>query len=200
MPLKQFSSALVLAVLLAGCSSNGDGPSTEGASVATGSASAPAATPAADGRCDANAVQAYVGKQASAAIVEEARRAAGAVLVAVELDDRRPWPPKLAEGVADAGILDDGQQRRRLLEQLTRYPPARLAIACDPRRSPDRGTLALLGELARCAASTRIWLLQAPPGEALDSDRLGDWHAALERLQLPHGETSPLAWLETGHD
>ncbi|MGV8698450.1 hypothetical protein, partial [Pseudomonas aeruginosa] len=24
--------------------------------------------------------------------------------------------------------------------------------------------------------------------------------AALERLQLPHGETSPLAWLETGHD
>ncbi|HBN8205118.1 TPA: hypothetical protein VAK90_005119 [Pseudomonas aeruginosa] len=71
MPLKQFSSALVLAALLAGCSSNGDGPSTEGAS-------APAATPAADGRCDANAVQAYVGKQASAAIVEEARRAAGA--------------------------------------------------------------------------------------------------------------------------
>ncbi|MCZ7811325.1 DUF2868 domain-containing protein, partial [Pseudomonas aeruginosa] len=131
---------------------------------------------------------------------QSGQEAAGAVLVAVELDDRRPWPPKLAEGVADAGILDDGQQRRRLLEQLTRYPPARLAIACDPRRSPDRGTLALLGELARCAASTRIWLLQAPPGEALDSDRLGDWHAALERLQLPHGETSPLAWLETGHD
>ncbi|MBG4760996.1 hypothetical protein I5F78_02015 [Pseudomonas aeruginosa] len=78
MPLKQFSSALVLAALLAGCSSNGDSPSTDGASVATGCASAPAATPAADGRCDANAVQAYVGKQASAAIVEEARRAAGA--------------------------------------------------------------------------------------------------------------------------
>ncbi|HBO5681432.1 TPA: hypothetical protein L4622_005450 [Pseudomonas aeruginosa] len=78
MPLKQFSSALVLAALLAGCSSNGDSPFTEGASVATGSASAPAATPAADGRCDANAVQAYVGKQASAAIIEEARRAAGA--------------------------------------------------------------------------------------------------------------------------
>ena len=78
MHLKQFSSALVLAALLAGCSSNGDSPSTEGASVATVSSSAPAATPAADGRCDANAVQAYVGKQASAAIIEEARRAAGA--------------------------------------------------------------------------------------------------------------------------
>ncbi|EPQ6936209.1 I78 family peptidase inhibitor [Pseudomonas aeruginosa] len=83
MPLKQFSSALVLAALLAGCSSNGDSPSTEGSSVATGSASAPAATPAADGRCDANAVQAYVGKQASAAIVEEARRAAGAEVARV---------------------------------------------------------------------------------------------------------------------
>ncbi|AVR68214.1 TPA: hypothetical protein L6B08_27630 [Pseudomonas aeruginosa] len=71
MPLKQFSSALVLAALLAGCSSNGDGPSTD-------SASAPAATPAGDGRCDAQAVQGYVGKQASAAAVEEARRAAGA--------------------------------------------------------------------------------------------------------------------------
>lgn len=54
---------------------------------------------------------------------QSSQEAAGAVLVAVELDDRRPWPPKLAEGVADAGILDDGQQRRRLLEQLTRYPP-----------------------------------------------------------------------------
>ncbi|MBF3025614.1 DUF2868 domain-containing protein, partial [Pseudomonas aeruginosa] len=92
--------------------------------------------------------------------------------------------------------------RRRPAGQRSRRPSSRSRpwSAGYPRRSPDRGTLALLGELARCAASTRIWLLQAPPGEALDSDRLGDWHAALERLQLPHGETSPLAWLETGHD
>ena len=94
----------------------------------------------------------------------------------------------------------DGAQRRRLLEQLTRYPPARLVIACDPRRSPDRGTLALIAELSRCAAATRVWLLQAPPGEALDGERLGDWHAGIERLQLPHTSASPLGWLETGHD
>ncbi|MCY1408821.1 putative membrane protein [compost metagenome] len=129
-----------------------------------------------------------------------AASADGAVLVAVELDDQTPWPPHLPSGVADAGNLDDGAQRRRLLEQLTRYPPARLAIACDPRRSPDRGTLALLAELSRCAAATRVWLLQPPPGEALDADRLGDWHAAIERLQLPHSSASPLGWLETGHD
>nr|WP_276583987.1 DUF2868 domain-containing protein [Pseudomonas sp. RIT-PI-AD] len=125
---------------------------------------------------------------------------AGALLVAVELDDRRAWPPPLPDGVADAGVLDDGTQRRRLLEQLTRYPPARLVIACDPRRSPDRGTLALLGELARCAGATRVWLLQPPPGEALDSQRLGDWHLALERLGLAHATPSPLDWLERGHD
>lgn len=87
-----------------------------------------------------------------------------ALLVAIELDPRRPWPPRLPGAVADAGILDDREQRRRLLEQLTLYPPARLVIACDPRRSPDRGTLALIGELSRCAASARVWLLQPPPG------------------------------------
>ncbi|MCM2320551.1 MAG: DUF2868 domain-containing protein [Pseudomonas sp.] len=124
----------------------------------------------------------------------------GALLVAVELDDRRPWPPALPAGVTDAGILDDGAQRRRLLEQLSRQPPARLLIACDPRRSPDRGTLALLGELARSAASTRVWLLPATGGEMLDQARLSDWHAALDQLQLPWNDRAPLAWLENGDD
>ncbi|PAU55499.1 DUF2868 domain-containing protein [Pseudomonas indica] len=125
---------------------------------------------------------------------------AGALLVAVELDDRRPWPPALPKNVADAGILDSREQRQHLLDQLTRFPPERLVIACDPRRSPDRGTLALLGELARTASATRVWLLQAPPGEALDSERLEDWHQALAQLGLPHGCSAPLHWLESGHD
>lgn len=124
----------------------------------------------------------------------------GALLVAVELDDSRPWPPALPKTVADAGVLDSREQRRHLLEQLTRFPPARLAVAVDPRRSADRGTLALLGELSRCAGSTRIWLLPPPPGEALDSQRLGDWHEALQQLGLSCADTSPLGWLESGHD
>ena len=124
----------------------------------------------------------------------------GAVLVAIELDQNRDWPPKLPRSVADAGVLDDREQRRRLLDQLTRFPPQRLAIACDPRRSPDRGTLALIGELSRCAASTRIWLLQAPAGQALDSQRLQDWHQALDTLGLIHSDSAPLSWLENGHD
>nr|WP_240158250.1 DUF2868 domain-containing protein [Pantoea sp. Tr-811] len=124
----------------------------------------------------------------------------GALLVGLELDDQRPWPPALPATVTDAGVLDSRESRNRLLEQLSRFPPARLAIACDPRRSPDRGSLALLAELARNAGATRVWLLQAAPGEALDSHRLGDWHDALDRLGLPHASTSPLTWLEHGHD
>ncbi|MES2819051.1 MAG: DUF2868 domain-containing protein, partial [Pseudomonadota bacterium] len=129
---------------------------------------------------------------------DAALEGAGAVLLGLELD--RPWPPTLAAGIADAGVIDSREQRRRLLEQLSRCPPARLVIACDPRRSPDRGTLALLAELARSSASTRIWLLPPPPGEGLDSERLGDWHAALERAQLAYRDSAPLAWLETGHE
>ncbi len=124
----------------------------------------------------------------------------GALLVAIELDEQRPWPPALPKNVSNAGILDSRESRHKLLEQLSRFPPARLAIACDPRRSPDRGSLALIAELARNAGATRIWLLQAPPGEALDGQRLGDWHAALQQLDLPFADCAPMNWLEGGHD
>ncbi|PWB31729.1 DUF2868 domain-containing protein [Pseudomonas sp. SDI] len=124
----------------------------------------------------------------------------GALLVGLELDDQRSWPPALPAAVKDAGILDNRESRHKLLAQLSRFPPARLAIACDPRRSPDRGSLALLAELARSAGATRVWLMQAPPGQALDAARLGDWHQALERLDLPYADTAPLSWLEHGHD
>lgn len=124
----------------------------------------------------------------------------GALLVAIELDEQRPWPPALPKNVSNAGILDSRESRNKLLEQLSRFPPARLAIACDPRRSPDRGSLALIAELARNASATRVWLLQAPPGEALDAERLGDWHVALQQLDLPFADCAPLNWLENGHD
>ncbi|RON77061.1 DUF2868 domain-containing protein [Pseudomonas fluorescens] len=124
----------------------------------------------------------------------------GALLVAIELDEQRQWPPALPKNVSNAGILDSRESRHKLLEQLSRFPPARLAIACDPRRSPDRGSLALIAELARSAGETRVWLLQAPPGEALDAERLGDWHVALQQLELPFADCAPLNWLENGHD
>lgn len=124
----------------------------------------------------------------------------GALLVALELDGQHAWPPALAPGIQDAGVLDSRESRHRLLEQMTRFPPARLVIACDPRRSPDRGSLGLIAELARCATLTRVWLLPAPPGQELDPQRLGDWHAGLDALHLAGDETTPLSWLEKGHD
>ncbi|MGC5699427.1 DUF2868 domain-containing protein [Pseudomonas sp. NFXW11] len=128
------------------------------------------------------------------------QQSSGALLVAIELDPQRPWPPQLPDSIKDAGILDSRESRNRLLEQMSHFPPARLVIACDPRRSPDRGSLGLIAELARNAGATRIWLLQAPPGQALDADRLGDWHTALQQLQLPFADCAPLDWLEQGHD
>ncbi|CAA0090697.1 putative membrane protein [Halioglobus japonicus] len=124
----------------------------------------------------------------------------GAMLVAIELDDEQPWPPALPAAVTDAGILDSRESRQNLLEQMSRFPPERLAIACDPRRSPDRGSLGLIAELARNAAATRIWLLQAPPNQTLDSDRLGDWHTALLQLGIPVADCAPLNWLENGSE
>ncbi len=126
--------------------------------------------------------------------------AAGAVLVAVELDQQHAWPPALPPSIANAGVLDSREQRQHLLDQLSRFPPARLVIACDPQRSPDRGTLALLGELSRSASSTRIWLLQPTEGKPLDSQRLSDWHSALSKQNLPWSDSAPLHWLEHGHD
>jgi hypothetical protein len=124
----------------------------------------------------------------------------GAVLVAIELDGQHAWPPALPPGVVDAGVLDSRESRRRLLEHLTTHPPARLLIACDPRRSPDRGSLALIAELSRCATQTRLWLLPAPGEQRLDPERLEDWQAALEKQQLTWSQAAPLAWLENGHD
>lgn len=122
----------------------------------------------------------------------------GALLVGLELDDQRAWPPDLPAGVGDAGQLDDRLSRQRLLEQLTRFPAARLLIACDPLRSPDRGSLALIAELSRCAGSTRVWLLPAPPGQAVDPRRLAAWHEALTPFVV--STDTALDWLENGHD
>ena len=119
--------------------------------------------------------------------------------LAIELDQHPLWPPVLP-GVNDAGVLDDSASRRRLLLQFATQPPQRLLIACDPRRSPDRGTLALLGELARSAADTRIWLLPAPAGSALDAERLADWQAALAQAGLSYRLQLPAHWLLQGEE
>ncbi len=124
----------------------------------------------------------------------------GAMLIAVELDERHPWPPALPKQVADVGVADTRAQRQQLLERLTHSPPARLAIACDPLRSVDRGTLRLIGELARLAGAARVWLLTPPPGVVEDESRRAQWREALGELGIETTESAPMAWLEHGHD
>jgi hypothetical protein len=52
---------------------------------------------------------------------------------------------------------------------MTQAPARRLLLACDAGQTPDRGTLALIAELAGKADETRIWLtggVYAPNGAA----------------------------------
>lgn len=120
----------------------------------------------------------------------------GSVIAGIELDGDLPWPPVAGPSMCDAGILDDRASRQRLLEALTAQPAERLLLVCDPRRSPDRGTRALLSELARNAHETRVWLISPPSGEACSPSRLAAWHEALDDLKLPGDTTFPSGWLE----
>lgn len=117
----------------------------------------------------------------------------GRLLCAVELDPERPWPPAgLAADIPCSAVLDSREQRQQLLEQLAARPLSRLLIACDARRSPDRGSLALLRELASYATASCVWLL---PGE--DPQRLLDWQQALQAAGLPWQAQHELPrWLE----
>jgi Protein of unknown function (DUF2868) len=130
----------------------------------------------------------------------DSRDAHGAVLVAIELDDDRTWPPPLSNGILDAGIVDSREQRQHLRTQLSDSPAARLVIAVDPRRSPDRGTLSLIQDLATHAGQTRVCLLPPPPGTNLDPLRMADWISALQRSSLAHTTSLPLSWLESGDE
>jgi Protein of unknown function (DUF2868) len=123
----------------------------------------------------------------------------GAVMAAIELDSDQPWPPLTSPYIRDAGMLDDRASRHSLLEALADRPAERLLLACDPRRSPDRGTQALLAELSRNAGETRVWLLPSPSGEANDPARLEAWRDALTQLGLPVEVAFPQGWLEHTH-
>ncbi len=119
-----------------------------------------------------------------------------AVIVAIELDDSISWPPELPAQVFNAGVIDTREQRRKILDQLSANPPARLLIACNPQRSADRGTLHLMAELSRCAAQTQVWLLATETAE----ERLSNWQEQLDRLKLTHSRSAPWAWLELGDE
>ena len=122
------------------------------------------------------------------------------VLLALELGSDVAWPPALqsrekidgrdsvGQGVPtfaafDAGQLDSREQRSLALARFAAQPPCRLLIAVDPRRTPDRGNLGVIAELADHAVEVRIWALGGDaPAEAT---RLPLWREGLTRLGLP---------------
>jgi hypothetical protein len=102
-----------------------------------------------------------------------------AVLAGLELPGDMQWPPSdVPAPVRVAGNLDSREQRHALLDALASAPARRLLIACDARQTPDRGTLALIADLAGKAAQTRVWLLTGQPA-ARAGDRTGAWRAKL---------------------
>ena len=123
-----------------------------------------------------------------------------AILAGVELPADLPWPPPgLPAGVRCEPVIDTREQRSALLESLLRRQPARLLIACDARQTPDRGTLALIVELADRAAAARIWLVQGEeaPRAALWRRRLAE--AGLDGAAVGADAPALFAWLETGN-
>ena len=116
------------------------------------------------------------------------------VLAGLELEQPLNWPVALPAEVTVLGNLDGYADQQHLLEQLAASPDTPLVLACDTRRSPDRGSLHFISELARSAASLRIWLLH---GDS-DPQRLQGWQQALDELDISHSTSAP--WLTAGAD
>jgi len=128
--------------------------------------------------------------------------AAGGALVGVELGPDLRWPPPLAAPLRLIERIDGRADRQRTLERLAAAPPRRLLVAFDARLSPDRGSYALLAQLAAHAGSTTAWLAGA--GER-DAPRLRHWRAGLEEAGLPAERIlterdAAMLWLEHADD
>ena len=114
-----------------------------------------------------------------------------ALLAGLELEEPLQWPISLPASLQQLGNLDGYAAQQALLEQLAAHPAQALLLACDSRRSPDRGSLHFISELAR-SSNLQVWLLHA----GQDPQRLSVWQQALTELQVTHSTSAP--WLTTG--
>jgi len=117
----------------------------------------------------------------------------GAVLVGVELDhDATRWPPEVPD-CRVLGRADNRRQRGEIMQalELLEPRPGKIVALCSLARSPDRGTMAFLGELAEFAP-LEIRLADESRLEDLGieaSPRLKDWRETAHRFGLPRPET-----------
>lgn len=117
----------------------------------------------------------------------------GTCLAGLELEEPLTWPAQLPERIHLLGNLDGYPAQQALLEQLAENPCQQLILACDARRSPDRGSLHFIGELARSCESLAVWLLHPQT----DTQRLAGWQQALDRLGIHHDTATPWPAEET---
>lgn len=121
--------------------------------------------------------------------------------LALELGDDLAWPTAWLTTVAeDGGRVDSREQRKAIISRFAQRPPSRLLIAVDPRMTPDRGSLALIAELAGTSGAVMVWAYPGPDGQA---GRMGLWRDRLVDLGLPEAAlcddgARAAAWLETG--
>lgn len=118
------------------------------------------------------------------------------LLAGLELEQPLNWPATPPGHIGQLGNLDGYADQQALLEQLASLPDAQMILACDARRSPDRGSLHFISELARACSSLHVWLIH---GDS-DAQRLSGWQQALDTLDVSHGTATP--WLDAGarHD
>lgn len=115
-------------------------------------------------------------------------------LAALELEPPLHWPVNPPDSLRWLGNLDGYAAQQALLEQLTGTACEQFILACDARRSPDRGSLHFISELAALCPAFSIWLLHTEG----DSQRLSGWQQALNTLGIAHTLRAP--WLEDSHD
>ena len=100
-------------------------------------------------------------------------RSGPTALVGLEIElPASPWPPRI-EGARwdDHGLVDTGDDRRRVLEELSASQPARVVVVCSLTTTPDRGHRSFLDELTRAAGAPVCVVLTG--GDALRRRRDG---------------------------
>ena len=103
--------------------------------------------------------------------------------------------------IHDAGVIDSGPQREAAIDRLHAARPSRLLIVCDARQTPDRGTVALVAELASLAAQRRVLLAGADTASVTRRQAWVDRLAASDLADAIGGrEADVWDWLATGVD
>lgn len=113
-------------------------------------------------------------------------------ILGLELEQPLRWPVTPPAYLQQLGNLDGYADQQKLLQQLAGNPDRQVILACDSRRSPDRGSLYFISELASSCADVCVWFLY--PDQ--DVQRLSDWQQALQELNIKSSTSAP--WLDTG--